>query len=645
MTDSNPLFLFSFFMYSFLQKIILYLFLLAGYHAGAQVKFSAIISPAEIGKDEYAQLKLMVENAAEVKEINPPRLTDFTIVSGPNQESGMSMINGTVKKYIALSYILKPKAVGIFSIPPAMAKADGKEYKSNPVTVKVTATGSGNNSGSNALNNPFGGIDPFAEPVPQSTYRDFILRKGEDPLDKIRKNMFVKLEVDKTSCYVGEPVIATYKLYTRLKSESNMIKNPSFNGFSVLDLQQPNDMNYHIEKHGGREYNVYSIRKVQLYPLMAGNLELGLAEIENNVRFIKAEYVNKQRDQFNDMFQDFTDASIPSEGIENHTVTLQNDPVTIVAKPFPEGNKPVNFKGAVGNFVIEAKLEKDNFSTDDAGRMAIIISGAGNLQMINPPEIAWPKGIEGFESKATDELFKTTVPVSGRKIFEFPFTVAEPGTYIIPALEFSFFDSKSSKYKTISTKPLQVLVTKGSGKPKKVSTENDTAIKEPLLTQFFNNRWRVVSLFAVLIICGLIFWLKRDDKKEKQITASLQLQKKNDAEIKPAEEIIHGQINPLAIAEESLQRQDGRSFYLDLNEGLKKYLSQKFSIAPEELNKKNISEQLDKKGITNETAIQLHALMDEIEWQIYTPFVENEKMKDIYERAYDLVQLLNTYRG
>jgi hypothetical protein len=51
--------------------------------------------------------------------------------------------------------------------------------------------------------------------------------------------MQLKLQTSKTSCYVGEPIVATYKLYTRLKSESKLSKTPSFNGFSVIDLQPP----------------------------------------------------------------------------------------------------------------------------------------------------------------------------------------------------------------------------------------------------------------------------------------------------------------------------------------------------------------------------------------------------------------------
>ena len=632
-------------MRSSLQKIFILIFLIAGYTTKAQVKFSASISLAEIGKDEYTQLKLMVENAAEVQQIIPPNLKNFIIVSGPNQESGMTMINGSVKKYIALNFVLKPKAVGNFIIPGALAKADGVDFKSNSVSLKVTAKSTGNNAGSNALNSPFSGIDPFAELPPRSSYNDFILRKGENPFDKIKKNMFVRAEVDKTSCYVGEPVVATFKLYTRLKSESNMTKNPSFNGFSVIDLQQPNDMSYHIEKFNGREYNVYTIRKAQLYPLLPGNLELGIAEIENNVHFIKAEYVDQQNNLMNDMFRDFANTIIPAEGMEDHKVTLQNKPLTILVKPLPDANKPANFKGAVGIFEIETRVEKNNFSTDDDGKLAIIISGSGNLQMINAPEIAWPEGIEGFDSKVTDDLYKGTVPVSGRKIFEFPFTVSKPGSYIIPAITFSFFNNKEATYKTITTKQLSITVTKGSGKPRILNEVNKDKSNESNLAKFFSNRLRVVSVIAVLIIISLIIWLKRDTKKEKQIAEATALQKETAVYESPVDEIIEGQQNPLALAEEYMYKGDGKSFYIALNDSLKKYLSKKLSITAEELNKKNITGQLDKKGISNETAIQLYTLIDEIEFQLYTPFTENEKMKEIYERANDVIQLLNTYHS
>lgn len=626
-------------MQTFLQRSFLLLCLSGGFFSSAQVRFSASIAPSVIGKNEYAQLKLMVENAGEVQQIDPPQLKNFTVVGGPSQESGMSMVNGNVKKYIALSYILKPAGTGNFLIPPATAKADGATYRSNAVTIKVITGSTGNASQSASPNNPFAGMDLFDDPEPRTVSRDFILKKGEDPQEKINRNMFVTLEVDRKTCYVGEPVVATYKLYTRLKSESNITKNPSFNGFSVIDLQPPDNTNYRVEKKDGREYNVYNVRKVQLYPLLPGQLELGSAEIENNVHFIKAEYINQHPGPFDGMMQDFSEAMIPPEGMEDLKVTLQNKPVTILVKPLPEENKPAGFKGAVGHFDIEAKVENNNFTTDDGGRMAVIISGEGNLQMINAPEVLWPEGIDGFDPKVTDDLYKGTVPVGGRKIFEFPFTVSKPGTYIIPALSFGFFDPKQNAYRSVESKPLQITVTRGTGKPK--NNDADTAVKEDsFLVSFFKNRLRVVSVVAVLIICGLIFWLKRDVKKEKKVA----LEKKEETvDEQPVEEIMQARQNPFAQAAVYLEGEDGKLFYVTLNGELKNYVSKKLSIPAEELNRRSITTKMDKLGISHETAIRFYNLIDEIEFQLYTPVVDNEKRKGLYEEANEIVQLLNTY--
>lgn len=632
-------------MRSFLHKIFLFFLLFAGRAATAQVKFTASVSPSEIGIKEYSELELRVENVSEIQQIVPPSLKNFDIISGPNQESGVTMINGVVKKYFSLNFIIKPRKTGRYLIPAAVATVDGAQLTSNSVVLVVTNKNSNNQPGNVVPSNPFGGQDPFAESARRSSFTDYILRKGENPAEKINRNMFVRAEVDKTSCYVGEPVVATFKLYTRLKSESNMIKNPSFNGFSVVDLQQPNDMIPRTEKYEGRQYNVYNLRTAQLYPLLSGNLELGVTEIENNVRFIKAEYVNAHQGQFGDMFQDFADASIPAAGTEIHKVTLKNKPVSVLVKALPDANKPLDFKGAVGNFEIVAKVEKSSFSTDDAGKLAIIISGSGNLQMINAPTVNWPDGVEGFDSKATDDLYRGTVPVSGRKIFEFPFTVSKAGKYTIPALAFSFFDSRDATYKTVKTSPVEIAVSKGTGKPKKIVVDESQKMEGNFLARFFSNRLRVVSVIAVLIIFGLIIWLKRDTKKDKQAAEAAALPEEIIADDKPVEQVFESQKNPLETAERYLQLQDGAAFYIALNDGLKNYLAKKLSIAAEELNKKNITEQVDNHGIANETAVQLYTLIDDIEFELYTPFAESEKMKEMYERANTVIQLMNTYRS
>lgn len=622
-----------------IRKIFLSLLLFAAVKTMGQARFSATVTPREIGKDEYTQLRLIVENAADVREIIPPSLRDFIVVSGPSQESGMSNINGSVSQYTGISYLIKPRRTGTFTIPSAVVMADGKKLSSQPVTVKVTnaSTGNGAQPGGGLFASPFGNADPFAEPEQPAISEDLVLKEGEDAKQKVGKNMLVRVETDKTTCYVGEPVVATYKLYTRLPSESNMTKNPSFNGFSVIDLQQPGNNEYRREKFNGREYNVYVIRKAQLYPLQAGHLELEIAEIENNIHFIKAAYAKKAGGSFGMM-------GLPPDALVDQKIVLQSQPMSIEVKPLPDAGKPANFKGAVGDFAVEALLANKEFTTDDAGTLRIVVSGQGNLQLVTAPDVSWPAGMESFDAKTSDDLYKGTVPVSGKKTIDYPFTVAQPGTYTLPPVLFSFFDPRSGKYKTVSTQPVSFTVTKGTGK-KNYQVPETVKKEKSLLVRFFNNRLRVVSVVACLILLGLILWLKRDRRTEnKKAEEQALVAAKEKEELDSLQELLEQQKNPLAESEAALQAGDPQVFYKQLDEELRRYLSHKLHLPLTELNKKTIAEELDRNGISNETSLLMHQLLDEIEWQRYTPFPDNEKMQEMYEKANGMIQLINTYK-
>jgi len=254
--------------------------------AFGQTKFSAVLSPLEIDKDEYTTLRLLIENGVNIGNLVPPSLKDFIVVSGPNQESGMNSVNGVVKQYISFSYILQPRHSGKINLEKALAIIDGKEYLSSPIKL-IVKNSTGRTKRSNTAPSPFAILDAFSPPAPKEEFNDFILKKGERVPDKVSRNMELKLQTNKTSCYVGEPVIASYKLFTRLKSESKLTKNPSFNGFSVVDLMRPDVTDYSREKINGRDYNVYTIRKAQLYPLQDGIIELETATLQNSIQFLK----------------------------------------------------------------------------------------------------------------------------------------------------------------------------------------------------------------------------------------------------------------------------------------------------------------------------------------------------------------------
>ena len=602
----------------------------------AQVSFTASVSPRVIGRDETTELKLMIENATQVDQITPPSLKNFIVISGPNQESRMESINGVTRQYIGITYILKPRVKGNLTIGAAIAKADGKRLRSNIVKLEVTNNSTGNTS-ANSLT-PFSGFSPYTDPDVQSAYKDYILKDNENVLDKISKNIFIKVDVNKNSCYVGEPVVVLYKLYTRLKSESSIIKNPAFNGFSVIDLMPPGNTYYSIEKLNGREYNVYTLRKSQLYPLQTGTVELESTEVENNIHFIKEDYAGRQFGGLSDLFRDFNRTSIPPEGMHDEKVTLRSKPVFIDVKPLPEANKPATFKGAVGNFSILAAVEKNAFTTDDAGKLRITISGEGNMTLVNAPDVTWPAGVENYEPVSKEQLNKYAVPVSGTKLFEFPFTVNKPGTYTLPAITFSYFDVKKGAYKTVSTNPISINITKGTGKRPAVTTVK--RIKDPGSNFFeilFSNRWLIIVPLAIIILTILFVWLRREKKKERR-------QAKPAIPTRKAEpEIASPQMNyePLSVTEEKLTMGDPRVFYETLNSEIRNFLANKLQLPVETINKKRIAEEADKKGIPVHTCLQIQHLLDDIEWQLYTPFSEKENMQQMYNDADNIVHSLN----
>ena len=518
-------------------KLLLFLFFLIAdvshNTSFAQANFTAICPQKKIGKNDFLQVQFKVEHAANVESIDPPSFKNFSVVSGPNQESGMTSINGKTDQYVSISFLLKPISPGKFTIAPATAKADGKEFQSNSLNVEVTNSSSTSSASNNSANSSpaFGGgnsLSPFANlnfdfPTAPATHQfdDYILKKGENVNDKVKRNLFIKLDVSKTSCYVGEPIVASYKLYTRLRSESTITDAPSFNGFSVSEMELNNNNSAGVEKYNGRDYNVYTLRKVQLYPLQAGTITLDPVIADNKVNFIKAEYAGSQRgDMFFDMMQNFADATSPRDAIIEQHVTLQSKPVEITAKPLPDENKPADFKGSVGNFTIQSSLQKNNITTDDAGNLKIVISGAGNIQLLNAPKIIWPQGMDGYDAKITDGIDKFSVPMKGSKTFTYPFTVSKAGTYTIPTVSFSYFDPALATYKTLFTQPLVVTITKGKGFPNSPYLKNKIVeVPTSIINVLKNNA--VYFIIGIVSLAGIIFWIFQiniSDKKSKVIT-------------------------------------------------------------------------------------------------------------------------------
>ncbi len=618
----------------FFTKIFYFLlFICLGFRVAAQTKFTASATPTSAGKDEYITLSLTVANGTNVQKISPPPLTDFRVVNGPSTTTEQNTINGETSQSISLSYILLAKKMGPIKIPPATALIDGRTFKSNAINIVVSKNKSAGsaqkNSNAATMQSMLSGFDPFYEPQAQTTFSDYILRQGENIQKKVSDNMQLRLQTSKSSCYVGEALLATYKLYTRLKSESNLSKNPSFNGFSVIEILQQNDASsFTIEKLNGKSYKVYIIRKAQLYPLQSGSIEVESATLDNKISFIKFNGVNGNN------------YNIDPNSLITETVALTTKPTVINVKPLPEVGKPDGFKGAVGNFTIDAVLQKDSFTADETAKLFVTITGEGNMHLLTLPDIKWASNFEVFDTKISDNTDNKTVPVSGSKTFEVLFAVNKEGVYIIPSITFSYFDPTTESYKNSLTKSISFNITKGKKNAVGVNSKDKETSEKISIFETLINYKSILLLFAAgLIIAGLILWMT----KEKKVVAKYASENATkSAQEKSAN--YHTRQNPLTKTEDCLFRNECTSFYNIINDEMKIFLARRFNILLEELNNKRLAIEMDKAGISNEIILQIQEVVKDIEWRLYTPYERNEELNQMYTRAQNLVQILNNNR-
>ena len=594
----------------------------------AQVKFSAQASTNDMGKSDYVEIQFVIENAKDIGDVKTPDFPDFTIVQGPNQSTGMSIVNGAMSQYRGINFVLQPRKAGMLTIKPATATVDGQLMHTSPIQIMVR-----NQPGQNSpppASNP--APDPFWARGQPPVDMDEVIRPGENVDEKIKKNFFVKVDVSKTDCYVGEPIVATYKLYARLRSDSRVTRHPSLNGFSVYDMIDPADDRVSVEKVNGKNFSVHIIRKTQLIPLQAGDVTLDPVELDNNIYFFKTDAAaTKSSGQgLGGLLDRLFDPEPSGTPVTQHVV-LDSKPVTIHIRPLPDAGKPADFSGAVGKYTIMASVDSKEVDTGDAALLSVVVRGSGNLPVVNAPTVNWPVNMESYDVSSKENIDKTKAPLSGSKTFTYSFICSQPGKYIIPAIVMNYFDPVTRTYRNIETDPLNVQVNhamkKRPAKPLVVPVET--------VSRDWSKYIWWGTAFLLLAAAGL--FIIRQSKKDAVLRAEKEKQAAELERIKQAPPVIH----PLQESRELMASGDFSRFYSSVNRAIWKSVSDKLQLPASELNKLNIASGLRTKGWSDEEIIRLKNVLNECEMKLYTPEFSTSDMVRIMDAAEEIVKKLS----
>lgn len=583
-----------------MKEVILTFFLFTVcFPAGAQTNFRTVAPQQPVIAGEPFEVQYIMEGEENIETFTAPVFTGFRFVTGPHIYKGSVIDLNISRPLVNTVYTLAAIKPGRYLLHGAKAVVKGSEISSNDVFIEVISKAE-----AFRLNRRKDGSF--------YTSSEYFLRPGEDPIKKMRQNLFLKVMVDRRSCYVGEPIVATYKLYSRLESKSDIVKNPGFYGFAVQDMINLADKSQVTETINGKTFDVHTVRKVQLYPLQAGNYVIDPMEISNKVEFSRSE-VNKKTEQ------EIVEGVLhnAADEIHDNTEVYENssktEPIPVIVKALPAKSKTDSFTAAVGDFTITAELDKKEIAKNQQCHLIVSIKGKGNFTQIIPPVIKWPAGIDAFEPVIKDSIDRLQVPLTGTKTFRYAFVSGKAGNYEIPAIELNFFNPDTNHFEKISTDVQTVQV-------------NNEEVKKEITGEMKNistskNVYRWVAAGTLLMLALLAFLIRMNKQNKKK------------AEQLIREEVISSEpdlsIDKIMELPQMMMVADDNHFYKELNKSIWEYFRQKLHISGSAISKPLLIQDLKAAGINDKSLIDLLTIMSQCETVVYTdtaPEIQKEEL-------------------
>ena len=565
---------------------------------------------------EQFNVTFIIEGENKVSDFTWEPSSDFQLLWGPQkgQSSSVQIINGTMTKSVqsTYTYILKASSTGKFTLPAATAKVKKDEIVSKPVTIEVVAAQQASSSSSSSQSQP-------------QTRQQGV--KADD--------IFLVLSLSRTNVVVGEPVIATLKLYQRVNIAGFEGANfPTFNGFWSQELEAPTNIEFARETYDGQIYNRALLRKFVLIPQQAGTITIDPAEL---VCLVNIRVSSAGSSIFDGFFDDYRTV--------RQKVTSK--PVKVNVSALPAG-APASFGGGVGEFSISARLSKDAIKIHEAASLIVTVSGRGNISLLEAPKVSFPPDMEVYDTKISDRIDKGGL--SGSKTYEYPFIPRSYGDFVIEPVKYTYYDVNQKKYVMLQTEPLNLVVEKGNESeagPVIVSgvTRKDVRnlgsdirfinIKDPGLTgkgAFFVTTPSFIVISVLLVALAALCWFvfRKVAARRADVVGS-----KNRKATKMALKRLH-------LAGTFLKQNLYTAFYEELHKALLGFVSDKLNMPAAELSRERISESLAERGVAQSLIDTFIGILDACEFARYAPDAGNEAMTAHYNSAIETISSIDS---
>jgi hypothetical protein len=543
-----------------------------------EVTFEVFVDAKKIVADSYFELSFTLKNA-EGSQFRPPSFRDFIVVSGPSRSMRRSIINGQRSMEMGFSYTLQPRQTGRFTIGAASIVADGKNYKTEPVTLEVV--------------------------------------EGRTSAASEEQSFFVRAVPSTEEAYIGQQINLNYKLFTTVDIESyNIIEESDYPGFYAEDLTR-------FETRTTKEiidriqYVSRTLKSVALYPQQAGKLTVDPMQLQLGV------VLEDNRRPGNFFF------SRPVKRVPANT-----PPVELIVKPLPSG-APESFSGAVGRYSMSSGISRNTITTDDVLSVILTITGTGDVKRVQAPELVVDQAFEVYDPKVKEEsTYELSEEVRGRKSFEYLLVPKKTGQYdITPA--FSYFDPETGEYATIGDITYNITIKQGSNVTSPAISNLEKAEEDYLHPIKSSARLRKggapfwgSDLFWILYILPILGMLGiagyRQIRKRRLDIDPVLLRKKQ------AEKVARKR---LETANAFLKENNPRQFYDEISKAMIGYVCNKLNMPLSAISKDNVKYELEKLEVAPEAVERFMKILHNCEMALFAGKDNAEAMQETYDNT------------
>jgi hypothetical protein len=265
------------------------------------------------------------------------------------------------------------------------------------------------------------------------------------------------LKFSKPSLYINEQGLLSVSIRQKANSSVNGINPPDIEKelkkyFWIKPMADK--WGGHRENIGAEVYNVYAMNYI-VFPIMEGKVRIPSIPLQYSV--VERQARRRSPDPFMDdaFFNNFFGGNVTTRN-----KTKYSAPVTVDVKSVPGNGRPQDYAGAVGEFTLNAVLDKKEVKAGEALNLKVTVTGKGNEKSVNSLHLSNADKFEVFDPEIQAGVEVRNNQVFVTKTFKYVLIPQVEGQQPVGPVTLFFFNPAKGAYDSAQAR-MDINVLKG----------------------------------------------------------------------------------------------------------------------------------------------------------------------------------------